>query len=329
MYTQNKDGYILPKKDLNKLFKVLEKYGDIIAPKKDQNWLRFENVKDIKEVEFEGIFWYSAKKFVFPAKQVLFEYNGIKIMKPRINEKRVLFGLRLCDLNSFFVNDKLFLEQKPANENYKKLREHITLVGLWCDETQDKYCFCDSLNLKDYYDVCLFEKGSNYHIKTNSKKGEEILSKLKLKTEEYSKGLPRCENRLDSTNISELFEMNNIWRKGSDDCLSCGDCTTLCPTCLCFDVEDESNLDLKSGVRVAKWDSCMYKDFTGVAGGHIFRNERVDRFKHRFFHKLDYFPKKFGELMCTGCGRCIRGCPNKIDWIELVNEANQTRGENK
>lgn len=329
MYTQKHTGYKLLKSDLKKLLEILKEYGEIVAPIKKDEWLRMEEVEDVKDITFKGISWYSSKKFIFPQKQILFEYNGIKITKPKNNEKKVLFGLRLCDLNSFYINDKLFLEQKPANENYKKLREGITLVGLWCNETVDKYCFCDSLNLKDYYDLCLFERRNYYHIKTNSKKGDEIISKLKLKEEKYSLGVPRCDLRLDTTNISKLFKMNEVWKKGSDDCLSCGDCTSLCPTCLCFDIEDKANLDLKSGVRIAKWDSCMYRDFSAVAGGYVYRKERVERFKHRFFHKLDFFPKKFGEIMCTGCGRCIRGCPNKIDWVELVNEANKNRGVEK
>lgn len=329
MYTQNHLGFKLPKKDLNKLLLVLKKEGEIIGPKQAGKWLRMEPIEDAKEICFEGISWFSSKKYTFPQKQTLFEYNGIKITKPSEFTKRVLFGLRLCDLNAFAVNDKLFLEQKPANENYKNLRENLTLVGLWCDEQQDKYCFCDSLNLKDYYDLCLFDRVDYFHIKSGSTKGDKILEKLKLKSEEYSKGLPRCDMRLDTVDIADFFNKNDVWKKGSNDCLSCADCTTLCPTCLCFDIEDKPNLDLKSGVRVAKWDSCMYRDFSAVAGGFVFRKERVERFKHRIFHKLDYYPQKFGVNMCTGCGRCIRGCPNKIDWISLVNEMNENRSVQK
>ena len=105
---------------------------------------------------------------------------------------------------------------------------------------------------------------------------------------------------------SRFFDRNDVWEKESEKCLSCGDCTSLCPTCLCFDIKDEVNLDMVSGVRVAQWDSCMFKDFTAVAGGGVARDKRVDRLKHRIFHKLTYFPKKFdGASMCTGCGRCI------------------------
>ena len=93
---------------------------------------------------------------------------------------------------------------------------------------------------------------------------------------------------------------------------------------MCFNVEDDVDL-AGGGTRDAEWDSCQFRDFTKVAGGHVFREGRVDRFKHRIYHKLQYFREEFGILMCTGCGRCIRGCPAKIEWNELVNDLDQKR----
>ncbi|MCA9496318.1 MAG: 4Fe-4S dicluster domain-containing protein [Nanoarchaeota archaeon] len=321
MLNVTKEGYLLPKKDLNKLIKILKNYGEVIGPVQDKKWLRMKEIKDAKEISLTGISWFTSKKYFFPEKQTMFTFNGTKLKKFSDFPKRVLFGLRLCDLNAFHVNDKLFLEQEPKNHNYANFRKNITLIGLWCDKPQDKYCFCDSMELQHYYDLCLFEKKDKFHIKVGSEKGEKILKELKLKIkDEHWKEFPKCEMQLKTKDIKKFFERDDIWKKGVDDCLSCGDCTTLCPTCLCFDVEDEVNLDLKSGTRFAKWDSCMYKDFTLVAGGHVFRNTRINRFKHRIYHKLDYFPSKYQEYMCTGCGRCIRGCPTKIDWVSLINE---------
>ena len=326
MKTYSKSGFILPKNKLNELINVLKKYGEIIAPtkKNDDKFTRMLKINDISEMTFDGLSWYSSKKEVFPEKQIIFSFNGNSIEKPKVEDikEKVLFGIRMCDLNSFKINDKLFLETKPINENYKDNRDKLTLVGLWCDSQVDNYCFCSSMNLSHYYDLCLFDlKDKNsFHIKSASPRGNEILSKLNLEKDEYEPSTPNCRNKLMGTDIERFFERNDIWQKGSDKCLSCGDCTSLCPTCLCFDVKDEVNMDLSSGVRVAKWDSCMYRDFTKVAGDNVFRDARIDRFKHRFFHKLVYFPKKFsGELMCTGCGRCIRGCPTKIHWVCEIN----------
>ena len=318
---ENINGYKLPKKDLKNFIRILEKYGEIYAPQKKDNWVRLDTVNDIKNITSKGITWYSAKKHVFEPKQVLFDFDANKIKKnDEYARKKVLFGLRLCDLNSFRINDKLFLEQEPVNDNYKKNRENLLLVGFWCDEPVDEYCFCDSLELEHFYDLCLFDRGKYWHLKVGSEKGDRVVKKMKLKHEVYWRDMPKCEKTLLTTDIEKYFNRDDIWKEGSNKCLSCGNCTSLCPTCLCFDIEDDVNLDLKSGQRKVKWDSCMYKDFTLVAGNNVFRNARVNRFKHRFFHKLDYFKKKTGNLMCTGCGRCIRGCPTKIDWVELINK---------
>jgi len=314
------DGYLLAKSDLNKLLTVLKKYGEIIAPVHDGVRLRMQPIKSAKEITWEGISWFTSKKYLFPQKHNLFTFKGNKLTRDPPPPKRVLFGMRLCDLNAINVNDKLFLEQKPENHTYAQHRKGLTLVGLWCDEQQDKYCFCDSMELKHIYDICLFDKYDNWHIKAGSEKGEEILKELKLESDKDWRDWPDCEMELKTKNIKKFFDNNTVWKKGAEDCLSCGDCTTLCPTCLCFDIEDEMELDMVSGVRRVQWDSCMYKDFSLVAGGHVYRNTRLNRFKHRIYHKLDYFPDKYEQYMCTGCGRCIRGCPTKIDWISLVNE---------
>jgi sulfhydrogenase subunit beta (sulfur reductase) len=323
MSSKNISGYRFPKKDIKKLIETLREFGDVYAPQKDENgWIRLEELDFIADISYKGINWYSAKKHVFEQKQILFDFDNNKIKTPEDkSEKKVLFGLRLCDLNSFRINDILFLEQEPENENYKRKRENLVLVGLWCNEAVDEYCFCDSLELEHYYDICLFDRGDYWHIKVGSELGDEIIKKIKTKGDEiYSASLPNCKNKLKTTDIEKYFNRDDVWKEGSSKCLSCGNCTSLCPTCLCFDIEDDVNLDLKSGQRIAKWDSCMYRDFTIVAGNNVFRDNRVNRFKHRIFHKLDYFKKKTGTLMCTGCGRCIRGCPTKIDWVELINK---------
>jgi len=322
----DENGFIIPKFQLQSFFEILKNFGEVIAPTRKENdaFLRMKPVERLDDVVWEGVSWFTSKKYTFPEKQTLLKFDGEKFEKHNPDsKKRVLLGLRLCDLNAFYINDELFLHQEPKMDFYEKFRENLLLIGFWCDKAQDEYCFCDSMNLKHKYDLCLFDKGENMHIKVGSAKGEKIISELKLKTDKEWREAPKCKMQLKTTDIKEFFQKNEIWKKGEKDCLSCGDCTTLCPTCLCFDIEDETDLSGFCGERCAKWDSCMYKDFTLVAGGEHFRGERIDRFKHRIYHKLEYFKEEFNELMCTGCGRCIRGCPTKIDWVSLINEMSE------
>ena len=314
-------GKVLPKTELNKFLKSLRSYGEVYGPVK-KDVVKLEKINDVKDICFDEHLWFPPKQFIFPEKHVMFKFEKGKFTTNYDDIKpTVLFGLRKCDLQGFAINDKLFLTQEFVDPHYKKRRENLLLVGLYCYNEMDKYCFCESMELDDHYDLMLLDRGDYFHVKSGSKKGEKYIKNLK--DQEFDAPKTTCKTTLDVKQIKEFFT-NDMWNEGADKCLSCGHCTNLCPTCLCFTIEDDMNLD-RSGERVAKLDSCQFKDFTKVAGGHVFRESRVDRFKHRIYHKLEYFKEKFDLYMCTGCGRCIRGCPEKIDWIELIHKMDKAK----
>jgi ferredoxin len=103
-----------------------------------------------------------------------------------------------------------------------------------------------------------------------------------------------------------------FWEDVSFACINCGTCTYSCPTCWCFDIQDESRGSC--GVRTKNWDSCMYPLFTLHGTGHNPRGTKLHRVRQRFMHKLKYFVDKYDRgIQCVGCGRCVRLCPVNID----------------
>ena len=314
-------GKVLEKKRLNEFLSKISKGADLIAPVK-RGTLRFEIVKDYKDICLEGRPLFPIKKFFSPSKQDLFRINLSSKTKPLEEEKinirpRIIFGGRLCDFNGLLRLDKLFFSEEYQDDYYKAAREKTLLLGINCDPAPSKYCFCESMNLERYYDLFFHDLGDKYYIEAGSPKGEALIMDL----EDYDFSIPpiTCEKKLDKKDLAKYYDAP-AWQKENDKCLSCGKCTSHCTTCLCFDVIDEMKPDIKNGTRLKEWDSCQFLNFTLVAGDAVFRKERLSRFKHRIYHKLQYFREKFGMDMCTGCGRCIEACPRLIDFTEVVNK---------
>jgi sulfhydrogenase subunit beta (sulfur reductase) len=118
----------------------------------------------------------------------------------------------------------------------------------------------------------------------------------------------------------DLEYENELWSQLGEKCLSYGTCPMVCPTCCCYAVFDQLNLDAESGQRKRRWDSCLFSDYALVAGGHIFCSEHSSRVKNRYFHKQRGFASKYGRSSCVGCGRCKAYCPAGVDILEVVQK---------
>lgn len=301
---------VMKKSELNKFISGLMGKYEVIAPVKE-DIVRWKAINKPEEIYLKEISLVPFKKFFIPENDELFEFNGNKTKSNEKIGKRVIFGARKCDLNSLQVLDKVM-----HDAYYLERRKNTILIGFFC-ENPDLYCFCDSMKLENYYDLFFYPNGDDYHISIGSRNG------LKL-VKNFGNAKKRVEK--EPINIKELPDKdieknyrNSIWQSDVDKCLSCSACTVYCPTCNCFDIEDKLNIDLKSGSRKRGSASCQLKSFSRVAGGKVFRESRNSRFKHFVYHKIVYYRKRFGRYMCVGCGRCLRVCPTKIDWVETIN----------
>jgi sulfhydrogenase subunit beta (sulfur reductase) len=133
--------------------------------------------------------------------------------------------------------------------------------------------------------------------------------------------------KVELSGLAEILDMeyeSQVWADLGERCLSCGACSHVCPTCYCFDVQDEVDLGARSGSRVRVWDSCLFKSHAAVAGGENFRRSRASRVKFRYYHKQRGFVAEYGRPSCVGCGRCIVACPAGIDIVTVIR---MLRGE--
>lgn len=281
------------------------------------------------------------KKFVLPQKEALmnFEVRG-KCETVMENEATVLLGVHPYDMIAINQMDELF-SQGQYDSHYMERRQKLTIIA--CDVvTPGKNVFASSMNTATCskgFDILLTDIGDTYVVEAATDKGEALVkmmtgaikandaavSKRKAVWDKNEKALNKHVLECKPSFLPKLLERNynhSVWEDRARLCYSCGSCNQVCPTCYCFDVQDEVNWDLKTGCRYRAWDGCLLTNFATVAGDHNFRKNRADRFRHRLYRKGKYVPGKInGEIACVGCGRCITACTAKIaNPVEIYNE---------
>ena len=271
------------------------------------------------------------KDLLFPQCQKMYHYgvddNNEMFIDPIIeSSNQILFGVRPCDMRSLECLDDVFLTKGFIDEYYSSKREKLLCVAIGCTEPAQT-CFCESMGLDPNSapsaDIMLNESENAYIVQAQTPKGEEALQDWSeyLIDGEASTNEVHCTLQVDSTNIKQkldsLSESNELWDAMSIKCLNCGTCTYLCPTCYCFDISQENKY--KEGVRFRCWDSCMFSEYTEMAGGHNPRPTKKDRVRNRFMHKLNYFEDRYRKMLCVGCGRCVEKCPVNLDITVLID----------
>jgi ferredoxin len=132
-------------------------------------------------------------------------------------------------------------------------------------------------------------------------------------------GEPRPRS-LDTEGIRDLLFSNlehPRWDEVASRCLSCTNCTLVCPTCFCSSVTEVADLSGDRVDRERQWASCFTLDHARIHGGSV-RSTTASRYRQWLTHKLAGWIDQFGSSGCTGCGRCITWCPVGIDLTEEV-----------
>jgi ferredoxin len=263
---------------------------------------------------------------------------GFEIEAEESDTPRYAFlGVRACDLRAIQIQDRVFVEGPYADPIYRSRRDGALLIAVKC-AAPGGTCFCVSMgtgpDVEAGYDLALTEvlaDGRHYFtVEVGSPAGAELLDAIPHRdaepTEEDAAGAivdaaaERMGRELDTTDIRDLLARNlehPRWEQVAGRCLSCTNCTLVCPTCFCSTVEDTTDLTGERAERWRRWDSCFDLDHSYIHGGSV-RATGAARYRQWLTHKLGTWIDQFGSSGCVGCGRCITWCPVAIDITEEV-----------
>ncbi len=337
----------ISKKDIARLLETWRQQFAVLAPSRESGVAAMAEW-DGKDTSF--LEWYRntvvpPKASLLPPMEEMFRFQkdkeGYQIEPPPKNEqKQLVFGIRPCDARAIAILDMTF-EQAYEDPYYLSRRNNILLVGLGCTNPCES-CFCTSMGTSPTdstnVDLMLIDTGDEFLIEEVSDKGKELTAKAsglkeatkddEAKAKEAKKtAYDKVSRKLDTEGIKDKllasFDDEGFWEKTAAKCISCGICTLLCPTCYCFDINDE--LVRREGTRFRSWDSCGFSLYTKMPMENP-RQEKWRRVRQKVCHKYEFYPMTFDVIACTGCGRCIRLCP--VNWdITQVIESVPTKTE--
>jgi sulfhydrogenase subunit beta (sulfur reductase) len=335
---------------LNTGMEALKASYRLFGPVKVKEAFEFKELQSGENPEFTGQNTrMSAKSLIYPQTEAMFTYTldeqkeDHHILKEAVKDysARAVIGIRPCDAKAFLLVQRNFDGPDYKDPYWINAYASTTMVGLACNIPCSS-CFCNSAQCGPFHeeglDVLLADTGDCFLAKALTLKGEAFLSTAGWKDEiDAAAGKTQIEalksdaekkitSVVDTQNLKNKDSMTiynaGFWEEAAFSCINCGTCTFVCPTCWCFDIQDETHKN--RGVRMRNWDSCMFPLFTLHGSGHNPRGEKVQRVRQRFMHKLKYYVDKYGDgIQCVGCGRCIRACPVNIDIRNICGQMNR------
>ncbi len=340
-----KKDLVLNKNYLSYWLRQLRKEMQLIGPMRGfKGDFVFKSIEQIHEISLDcPASTPLPKEFVFPHVEEMFEYSGGKIDALSRNEKKIIFGIRPCDMSAINLIDRFYSSKFESSYNlahpnrksedsyYTARRRNTAFISIGCNNP-DPTCFCNSVGtgpfLESGFDVQLTDLGDRYFVQTGSNAGKTITNSYRYLFEEAQRqdyddqyeialsALTKFEKRINLEETRQKILAGKVrdsfWEWVSTRCFECGGCVYECPVCTCFNIVERPETKEK-GRRIRIWDTCFFKGFTRMAGSNIPAEKKVMRTKRWWFHKLLYYPEQFKRFGCVGCGRCTITCPGRID----------------
>ena len=285
----------------------------------------------------------SWKQYLHPPRQRVWAgtRNEVGSVQPDEEAPQYAFlGVRGCDLAAIGTLDRVLGRSEYPDDSFVGRHRRTFIVAVNCTEPGG-VCFCASMGtgpaVGPGYDLALTEllagDAPSYLVEVGSREGADVLAAVPHRPagdEEIRCGQAAVESAADhmgrqmpDMDLRDLLIQSREspqWEDVASRCLTCGNCTMVCPTCFCTSTEDVSDLTGEHAERWRNWASCFEFDFTFIHGGGSVRQSGASRYRHWLTHKLGTWHDQFGMSGCVGCGRCIAWCPTGIDITAEMNK---------
>jgi formate hydrogenlyase subunit 6/NADH:ubiquinone oxidoreductase subunit I len=321
-------NYRIRKDKINLWVKEIAKIYKIVIPFRDNPSL-FKEFNPLFDFSLSpSLPIISPKSFLLPFSEALYkwkEFRKREIILPKEEIKtEVIFGVKKCDMEAISILDCNF-KNKIEDWYYLRRRKATLFVVIECNEA-GKNCFCETFDIdkKEKGDLILKEEENEFIVKKFNEKGEKLIN---LGGNLFDKKITTLKERklkfsrkIYPKKIYLWLEKNwssSFWEWLSIRCLGCYLCTFICPTCWCFNIQEERRK--KIGMRVRKWDSCLNVNFTKMKKENP-RKKLFSRIRNRVYHKFKFLKDSFNFFGCVGCGRCFTYCPVGLNVIEILNK---------
>lgn len=344
---------IIRKQHLASLIERLLKTCEVFAPVEKESAVEFTRLEHADPIclDFLNV-RVPPKKMFFPQSEAILHYEkreaGFRVESTQgLDKKRILLGMRPCDVQAMALLDHVFDGDVYRDPYYLDKREKSVIIAIGCNQPATT-CFCSSMESGPFSrtgaDIFLTDIGETYVIDVLTPKGRQIMEgtlladaspddmeKAKEIASRAEKNVISSVERVGLPEKLDQIAASDFWSRLHEKCIGCAICTFLCPTCHCFDIVDEGRET--KGERVRHWDTCFFPLYTQETSGHNPRPTGLQRMRQRIMDKFNYFVKSFGKTACVGCGRCITYCPVNLDIREVIEEIRsqgpEVRGQNR
>ncbi len=316
------------------LGKWKEKYDLYVPQRVEDSFYEFRPWTEGTDIAWDYDMAYTPlKRFFLPPYEDLIQFDLRDYSAQSVIQapKQILYGVHPYDIKAINQLDQL-MDMGSMDVNYRKRRDNTVVMGLEPLQVAET-AFWGSVGAAsvDWGFDLFWTKISPgaFYVRVGSAHGEELLhanGRVEQASPAEKEAARRAHVRTmreagknglvfpwqEVPQVMEASYESPLWREKAKKCLSCGSCNLVCPTCYCFDIQEEVDDQLHTGRRYRTWDGCMLEGFARIAGGFNFRDRPWERYRHRYMRKGKYIFDKLGELGCVGCGRCVRACTARI-----------------